>query len=78
MENVDCSSVKASVICRIDPLPTTTTTTTTFKPSSTTASEGSRETLPALPCIAPLRRKKRQADENEESSNPKQGKFLIV
>ena len=30
LENVDCSSVKATAICRADPIPTTTSTTTTM------------------------------------------------
>ena len=74
LENVDCSSVQASVICRVDPLPTTTTTTTT-EPSSSSTSEVLKNTLPTLPCITPLRRKKRQPNPNEESSNSSPGKF---
>ena len=78
LENVDCSSVQASVICRVDPLPTTTTTTTTTttEPSSSSTSEVLKETLPALPCITPLRRRKRQPNANEEPNNSSRGKFL--
>ena len=68
LENVDCSSVQASVICRVDPLPTTTTTTTT------TTTETSLS-LPALPCITPLRRRKRQPNANKEPNNSSLGKF---
>ena len=77
LENVDCSSVQASVICRVDPLPTTTTTTTTTttEPSSSSTTEVWRKTLPTLPCITPLRRRKRQPNANEKPSNLSPGKF---
>ena len=74
LENVDCSSVKAIVICRADPIPTTTTTTTTIKIPELTST--TREPLPALPCIKPLTRKKRNLNPNKTLMEETKGLIL--
>ena len=70
VENVDCNTVKANAICRVDPIPITTTTTTT-----TAASTGTYEipgaNIPKLPCVRPLLRKKRESAKNVASSQNK-------
>ena len=71
LENVDCSSVKAIVICRADHIPTTTTTITTIKIPELTLN--TRQPLPALPCITPLTRKKRQFNQNDISTEETKG-----
>ena len=51
------------VVCRVDPLPTTTTASTFTKKFGIPG-----ENLPKLPCVQPMSRKKRRATENVATS----------